>query len=112
MAIAGTIIVNMAVKMGITVVYARRKGLPAVYCDGGERPALLVTIGLAALLFEGSGRQVEVHHLRRRTHVRGEVRHDPDRADHHQEDDQDAEGQRQHVVGLSGPLVMWRKKTR
>jgi uncharacterized membrane protein (DUF4010 family) len=29
-AIAGTIIVNMAVKIGITLVYARRKGLPAV----------------------------------------------------------------------------------
>ena len=49
MAIAGTIIANMAVKIGITLVYARGKGLSAVARDGGERPRSAVMIGLAAL---------------------------------------------------------------
>src|SRR6476661_2297545 len=49
MAIAGTIIVNMAVKMGITMVYAGRKGLPAVIAMAASVLALIVMIGLAAL---------------------------------------------------------------
>jgi uncharacterized membrane protein (DUF4010 family) len=49
MAIAGTIIVNMAVKMGITIVYAGRKGMPAVIAMAASVLALIVMIGLAAL---------------------------------------------------------------
>jgi hypothetical protein len=49
MAIAGTIIANMTVKMGITLVYAGRKGLPAVVAMGASVLALIVMIGLAAL---------------------------------------------------------------
>ena len=47
MAIAGTIIVNMAVKMGITLAYAGRRGLPAVAAMGTSVVALAVMIGLA-----------------------------------------------------------------
>ena len=47
MAIAGTIIINMAVKMGITLSYAGRRGLPAVAAMGASVIALAVTIGLA-----------------------------------------------------------------
>jgi uncharacterized membrane protein (DUF4010 family) len=49
MAIAGTIIANMTVKMGITLVYAGRKGLPAVVAMGASVLALIVMFGLAAL---------------------------------------------------------------
>jgi uncharacterized membrane protein (DUF4010 family) len=49
MAIAGTIIVNMAVKMGITIVYAGRKGLPAIVAMAASVLALGAMIGLAAL---------------------------------------------------------------
>jgi uncharacterized membrane protein (DUF4010 family) len=49
MAIAGTIIANMAVKIGITLVYARGKGLSAVVAMSASVVALLVMIGLAAL---------------------------------------------------------------
>lgn len=49
MAIAGTIIVNMAVKIGITLVYARRRGLPAAIAMGASVAALAASIGLAAL---------------------------------------------------------------
>jgi uncharacterized membrane protein (DUF4010 family) len=47
MAIAGTIIVNMAVKMGITLAYAGRRGLPAVAAMATSVVALAVMIGLA-----------------------------------------------------------------
>jgi len=47
MAIAGTIIANMAVKMGITLVYARRRRLPAVAAMAASVAALAVMIGLA-----------------------------------------------------------------
>jgi uncharacterized membrane protein (DUF4010 family) len=47
MAIAGTIIVNMAVKMGITLAYAGRRGLPAVAAMAISVVALAVMIGLA-----------------------------------------------------------------
>ena len=49
MAIAGTIIANMAVKIGITLAYARRRGLPAAIAMGASVAALLASIGLAAL---------------------------------------------------------------
>ena len=46
-AIAGTIIANMAVKIGITFVYAGRRGLPAVAAMGASVLALAVAILLA-----------------------------------------------------------------
>ena len=48
-AIAGTIIVNMAVKMGITLAYAGRRGLPAVAGMATSLVALAGMIGLAWL---------------------------------------------------------------
>ena len=48
-AIAGTVIANMAVNIGITVVDARGKGLSAVLAMSASVVALLVMIGLAAL---------------------------------------------------------------
>src|SRR3954451_17162942 len=47
MAIAGTIIINMAVKMGITLSYAGRRGLPAVAAMAASVIALAVMIALA-----------------------------------------------------------------
>jgi uncharacterized membrane protein (DUF4010 family) len=47
MAIAGTIIVNMAVKMGITLAYAGRRGLPAVAAMAASVVALALMIALA-----------------------------------------------------------------
>jgi len=46
-AIAGTIIANMAVKIGITLAYARGRGVPAVIAMGSSVIALAVMIGLA-----------------------------------------------------------------
>jgi hypothetical protein len=46
-AIAGTIIANMAVKMGITIVYAGRRGLPAVAAMGASVVALAISIAVA-----------------------------------------------------------------
>jgi len=46
-AIAGTIIINMAVKIGITLAYAGRKGIPAVIAMTVSIVVLAVTIGLA-----------------------------------------------------------------
>ena len=46
-AIAGTIIANMAVKIGIALVYARRKGVPPAIAMGASVLALIVMIGLA-----------------------------------------------------------------
>jgi uncharacterized membrane protein (DUF4010 family) len=48
MAIGGTIIVNMAVKIGITFVYARRKGISAVSALTSSVAVLAVMIGIAA----------------------------------------------------------------
>ena len=48
MAIAGTIIANMAVKIGITLVYAGRRGIPAVIAMGASVAALAVSIALAS----------------------------------------------------------------
>jgi uncharacterized membrane protein (DUF4010 family) len=47
MAIGGTIIANMAVKIGITLVYARRKGLSAAAALTASVAALAIMIGLA-----------------------------------------------------------------
>jgi uncharacterized membrane protein (DUF4010 family) len=47
MAISGTIIANMAVKIGITLVYARRKGLSAAIAMAASVAVLAVMIGLA-----------------------------------------------------------------
>jgi len=46
-AIAGTIITNMAVKIGITLVYAGRKGIPAAIAMTASVVALAATIGVA-----------------------------------------------------------------
>ena len=46
-AIAGTIIMNMAVKIGITLAYAGRKGIPAVIAMTVSIVVLAVTIGVA-----------------------------------------------------------------
>ena len=46
-AIAGTIIANMAVKIGITLVYAGRKGIPAAIAMTASVVALAATIGVA-----------------------------------------------------------------
>ena len=48
-AICGTIIVNMAVKIGITLVYAGRKGASAAIAMTASVLVLAVSIGLAAL---------------------------------------------------------------
>ena len=49
MAISGTIIINMAVKIGITLVYARSRGLSAALAMASSVAALAVMIGLAAM---------------------------------------------------------------
>ena len=46
-AIAGTIIVNMAVKMGITLAYARKRGLPAVAAMASSIVVLAISIAFA-----------------------------------------------------------------
>jgi uncharacterized membrane protein (DUF4010 family) len=47
MAICGTIIINMAVKIGITLVYAGRKGIPAVVAMAASVVVLAGSIGIA-----------------------------------------------------------------
>jgi hypothetical protein len=47
MAISGTIIANMAVKIGITLVYAGRKGLSAAIAMTASVAVLALMIGLA-----------------------------------------------------------------
>src|SRR6266403_2133592 len=46
---------------------------------------------------------LHLHNLIHRHHVVVEVRHDPERSAHHKDDDQNAEGERQHVIGVVGP---------
>jgi XapX domain-containing protein len=46
---------------------------------------------------------LHLHELIHRHHVMVEVRHDPERSAYHKKDDQDAEAQCQHVVGVVGP---------
>jgi len=48
-AIAGTIIINMAVKIGITLAYAGRRGMPAVIAMAASVAALAASIGVAWL---------------------------------------------------------------
>jgi uncharacterized membrane protein (DUF4010 family) len=48
MAISGTVIANMAVKNGITLVYARRKGATAAVAMAASVAVLAVMIGIAA----------------------------------------------------------------
>jgi len=48
LAIAGTIIINMAVKIGITLVYAGRRGLPAAMAMGASVAVLAATIAVAS----------------------------------------------------------------
>ena len=48
-AIAGTIIINMAVKIGITLAYAGRRGVPAVIAMTASVVALAASIGFAWL---------------------------------------------------------------
>jgi uncharacterized membrane protein (DUF4010 family) len=47
MAISGTVIANMAVKIGITLVYARRRGVSAAFAMSASVVALALMIGLA-----------------------------------------------------------------
>ena len=49
MAISGTIIVNMAVKIGITIAYARRKALSAAVALTASVIVLAASIGVAWL---------------------------------------------------------------
>jgi uncharacterized membrane protein (DUF4010 family) len=46
-AISGTVIINMAVKIGITLVYARSKGVSAALAMASSVAVLAVMIGLA-----------------------------------------------------------------
>lgn len=46
-AIAGTIIANMVVKMGITLAYAGRRGMPAIVAMGLSLATLAVSMGVA-----------------------------------------------------------------
>src|SRR5207253_10106255 len=48
-ALAGTVLANMAVKLGIPIVYARSKGVSAAIALGASMVALAVAIGVALL---------------------------------------------------------------
>jgi uncharacterized membrane protein (DUF4010 family) len=47
LALAGTVLVNMSVKLGITLAYARSKGVSAAIALGASMAALALTIGVA-----------------------------------------------------------------
>jgi hypothetical protein len=47
MAISGTAIINMAVKIGVTLVYARSRGVSAAVAMASSVVALAIMIGLA-----------------------------------------------------------------
>ncbi|MEO6224391.1 MAG: DUF4010 domain-containing protein [Sphingomicrobium sp.] len=49
LALAGTVLANMAVKLGITLAYARSKGLEAALALGASMVALVAVIAVAAL---------------------------------------------------------------
>jgi uncharacterized membrane protein (DUF4010 family) len=49
LALAGTVLANMAVKLGITLVYARSKGISAAIALGASMVALAATIGVGLL---------------------------------------------------------------
>lgn len=52
LALAGTVLANMAVKFGITLVYGRSKGIPAAIALGASMVALLVAIVLGWIALE------------------------------------------------------------
>ena len=51
LALAGTVFVNMAVKLGITLAYARSMGIAAALALGASMVALAVTITIAGMRF-------------------------------------------------------------
>ena len=53
MALAGTVLANMAVKLGITLAYARSKGLSAALALGASMVALAVTVAVAWIRLRG-----------------------------------------------------------
>jgi uncharacterized membrane protein (DUF4010 family) len=53
LALAGTVVANMAVKLGITLVYARSKGTAAALALGASIVALLLSIGVGWLRLFG-----------------------------------------------------------
>lgn len=52
LALAGTVLVNMAVKLGITLVYGRRNGIGAAVALGASIVALMITIALGWIALE------------------------------------------------------------
>jgi uncharacterized membrane protein (DUF4010 family) len=53
LALAGTVLANMAVKLGITLAYARSKGISAALALGASMAALAITIALAWTRYAG-----------------------------------------------------------
>ena len=53
MALGGTMLANMAVKLGITLAYARSKGLSAALALGASMVALAVTVAVAWIRLRG-----------------------------------------------------------
>jgi hypothetical protein len=49
-ALAGTILANMFVKLGITIVYGRSKGATAAIALGASMGALAASIGVALMM--------------------------------------------------------------
>jgi uncharacterized membrane protein (DUF4010 family) len=52
LALAGTVLVNMAVKLGITLVYGRKNGIGAATALGASMVALTIAIGLGWMALE------------------------------------------------------------
>jgi hypothetical protein len=73
--------------------------------DSGDRcPLCWPGCGVAAIdISEAPPLALHLHDLIHRHHVVVEVGHDPERSGHHENDDQDTESQRQHVIGVVGP---------
>ena len=53
LALAGTVLANMAVKLGITLAYARGKGISAALALGASMVALAATVALAWIRLRG-----------------------------------------------------------
>jgi hypothetical protein len=53
-ALAGTVLANMAVKLGITLAYAREKGRSAAIALGASMVALAISIGFALTILWNS----------------------------------------------------------
>ena len=53
LALAGTVLANMTVKLGITLAYARSKGISAALALGASMAALAITIALAWTRHDG-----------------------------------------------------------